>query len=286
VESSIGLSAGEGDSRRLYFENLNIFRGTMYYFNGLLDSILCPNCCLDRTRLLFSHRFLRFISGITRGIFSHSGYLSKGILRVTAMSNSEFSRRQLLLYLSLGVAGAGSATVLKQLQQNKIAVSPENPNHSPLSSLEDVAQAAPRQQLPEFQGISQWLNSSPLTISSQKGKVVLIQFWTFSCINCQRTLPYIVQWHQKYAPQGLQIIGVHTPEFAFERDANNVKKALKQYKITYPVPMDNAFKTWNVYQNRYWPNLYLADRQGVLRYSHAGEGAYDTTEQTIRQLLG
>lgn len=203
------------------------------------------------------------------------------------MSNTEFSRRQILLYLSLGLTGAGSAIVLKQFHQGKGAVSPDaSTKHSGLPSLDERAQAEPRQKLPEFQGISQWLNSSPLTLASLKGKVVLIQFWTFSCINCQRTLPYIVQWHQRYTAQGLQIIGVHTPEFPFERDANQVKKALKQYKITYPVPMDNAFKTWNAYQNRYWPNLYLADRQGFLRYSHAGEGAYDTTEQTIRQLLG
>ncbi|HEY9805574.1 MAG TPA: redoxin domain-containing protein, partial [Candidatus Obscuribacterales bacterium] len=119
-----------------------------------------------------------------------------------------------------------------------------------------------------------------------KDKVVLVQFWTFACINCQRTLPYITQWHRQYAAQGLQIIGIHTPEFAFERDIGNIQRAIQQHQITYPVPLDNEFKTWNAYDNEYWPHLFLADRQGLLRYDHIGEGAYDQTEQTIRQLIG
>jgi thiol-disulfide isomerase/thioredoxin len=191
-------------------------------------------------------------------------------------------RRKLLLYLGLGATGAGVATALglrtKEAESNLL---------KPLSSFSDAAIAAlPQKTLPEFQGISEWLNGSPLTIASLKGQVVLVQFWTFSCINCQRTLPYIVQWHQKYAAQGLKVIGVHTPEFGYERDANNVKQALRKHQITYPVPLDNAYKTWNAYTNQYWPNLYLTDRQGILRYSHSGEGAYDTTEQTIRRFLG
>jgi thiol-disulfide isomerase/thioredoxin len=191
-------------------------------------------------------------------------------------------RRKLLLYLGLGATGAGVATALglrtKEAESNLL---------KPLSSFADAAIAAlPQKTLPEFQGISEWLNGSPLTIASLKGQVVLVQFWTFSCINCQRTLPYIVQWHQKYAAQGLKVIGVHTPEFGYERDANNVKQALRKHQITYPVPLDNAYKTWNAYTNQYWPNLYLTDRQGILRYSHSGEGAYDTTEQTIRRFLG
>jgi thiol-disulfide isomerase/thioredoxin len=203
------------------------------------------------------------------------------------MDNPGLSRRKLLLYCGLGMTGVGSAIALKHFSTEQVS-STADIDQTPASSSEFMqsAQAASGAMLPEFQGISQWLNSSPLAIASLKGKVVLVQFWTLGCINCQRTLPYIVQWHQKYADQGLKIIGVHTPEFAYERDPNNVKRALQQYKITYPVPMDNAFKTWNAYSNRYWPNLYLADRQGVLRYSHAGEGAYDTTEQTIRKLLG
>jgi thiol-disulfide isomerase/thioredoxin len=190
-------------------------------------------------------------------------------------------RRQLLLYLGLGATGAGAATALGLRPREAVA------NLQPqLPLINAVTAALPRQTLQEFQGISQWLNSSPLTIASLKGQVVLVQFWTFSCINCQRTLPYIVRWHRQFEKQGLRVIGVHTPEFGFERDANNVKQALQKNQITYPVPLDNAYKTWNAYSNQYWPNLYLADRQGVLRYSHSGEGAYDTTEQTIRSLLG
>jgi thiol-disulfide isomerase/thioredoxin len=192
-------------------------------------------------------------------------------------------RRKLLLYLGLGATGTGVATALGLRTKEAGSANLLNPS----SSLADAAIAAlPQKTLPEFQGISEWLNGSPLTIASLKGQVVLVQFWTFSCINCQRTLPYIVQWHQRYAAQGLKVIGVHTPEFGYERDANNVQQALRKHQITYPVPLDNAYKTWNAYSNQYWPNLYLADRQGILRYSHSGEGAYDTTEQTIRRFLG
>lgn len=119
-----------------------------------------------------------------------------------------------------------------------------------------------------------------------QGSVVLIQFWTFACINCQRTLPFIVNWHQQYAAQGLKVIGIHTPEFAYERDLGNIQQAIQKHHITYPVPIDNDYKMWNVYHNEYWPHLFLADRQGIIRYDHIGEGAYDTTEQTIRSLLG
>jgi thiol-disulfide isomerase/thioredoxin len=199
------------------------------------------------------------------------------------MDKMPMQRRKLLLYLGLGATGAGVATALGLRTKETESA---NLLKNPLSSAEPAIAAQPQKMLPEFQGISEWLNGSPLTISGLKNQVVLVQFWTFSCINCQRTLPYIVQWHQRYAAQGLKVIGVHTPEFGYERDANNVKQALRKNQITYPVPLDNAYKTWNAYSNQYWPNLYLADRQGILRYSHSGEGAYDTTEQTIRRLLG
>ena len=200
-------------------------------------------------------------------------------------------RRQLLRYLGLGVAGAGAATALGVLskhsnQTSSIATSnPPTVSTSTETASTDSALAA-NNGLPEFQGISQWLNSAPLTVGDLKGSVVLVQFWTFACINCQRTLPYIVQWHQQYAAQGLKVVGIHTPEFAFERDVNNIKQALQKHKITYPVPIDNDYKTWKAYSNEYWPHMFLADRQGLVRYDHIGEGAYDTTEQTIRKLLG
>lgn len=209
------------------------------------------------------------------------------------MENLSRRRRQLLLYLGLGVAGAGVATALGVASRRgvpggtAIAPSDSSSTNSPSeTAVGDSALAASSKGLPEFQGISQWLNSAPLTVDNLKGNVVLVQFWTFACINCQRTLPYIVQWHQRYADKGLKVIGIHTPEFAFERDLNNVKQALQKHNITYPVPIDNEFKTWRAYSNEYWPHLFLADRQGLVRYDHIGEGAYDTTEQTIRRLLG
>ncbi len=193
-------------------------------------------------------------------------------------------RRQLLFYLGLGVLGAGAATAFR------IGTQPTNPTATILPTLPATKSETPilavtGKGLPDFQGIQQWLNSDPLTIANLKGNVVLIQFWTFACINCQRTLPHITQWHRQYAAQGLKVIGIHTPEFAFEREPNNVKQALEQHQITYPVPIDNDFKTWNAYSNEYWPHLFLADRRGFMRYDHIGEGAYDTTEQTIQQLL-
>lgn len=201
-------------------------------------------------------------------------------------------RRQLLLYFGLGITGAGTATAIGANFRKKgfSSLNFNNPSTasatSDESSMEIASLSSSGRALPEFQGISQWLNSSPLLIANLKGSVVLVQFWTFACINCQRTLPYIVRWHQKYAGQGLKVIGIHTPEFAFERDVNNIKRALQQHQIAYPVPIDNDYKTWNAYSNQYWPHLFVADRQGLLRYEHIGEGAYDTTEQTIRKLLG
>ena len=138
---------------------------------------------------------------------------------------------------------------------------------------------------PEFQGITNWLNSPPLTLASLKGKVVLVDFWTYSCINCLRTLPNTKAWWKKYGPDHFALIGVHAPEFAFEKDTANVQKALKQFDITYPVPQDNDFATWNAYHNEYWPAEYLIDAKGHLRLAHFGEGHYDEMDAAIRQLL-
>jgi thiol-disulfide isomerase/thioredoxin len=211
-----------------------------------------------------------------------------------SMNNISHQRRQFLFYLGLGALSAGTVTALGFSTQKKTSTATNSPvSNGPQTNGTQAngTQAGPpilasaSKRLPDFQGIQQWLNSNPLTIADLKGSVVLIQFWTFACINCQRTLPYITQWHRQYAAQGLKVIGIHTPEFAFERDSNTVKRALHKHQITYPVPLDNAFKTWNAYSNQYWPHLFLADRQGLIRYDHIGEGAYDTTEQTIRQLL-
>lgn len=130
-----------------------------------------------------------------------------------------------------------------------------------------------------------WFGSTPLTIESLKGKVVLIDFWTYSCINCQRTFPYLKNWYQKYRDKRLIVIGVHSPEFEFEKSAKNVEKALLDFDITYPVMQDNNFETWRAYSNRYWPAKYLIDKQGNIRYTHFGEGKYDETEKVIQELL-
>ncbi|TXG77924.1 cytochrome c biogenesis protein DipZ [Candidatus Dojkabacteria bacterium] len=138
---------------------------------------------------------------------------------------------------------------------------------------------------PEIEGISNWINSDPQRIQDLKGKVVLVDFWTYTCINCIRTLPHIVEWNDKYKDKGLVIIGVHTPEFEFEKNTSNVEKAVKQFGITYPVAQDNDYKTWNNFNNLYWPAKYLIDAKGNVRYTHFGEGDYDKTEEAIQTLL-
>ncbi|MDD2701188.1 MAG: cytochrome c biogenesis protein DipZ [Sideroxydans sp.] len=139
---------------------------------------------------------------------------------------------------------------------------------------------------PEFVGIDNWLNSKPLTMAGLKGKVVLVDFWTYSCINCVRTLPYITRWDRKYRDQGLVIIGVHSPEFEFEKKTANVQAAIAEHGIEYPVAQDNRLDTWSNFDNRYWPAHYLIDREGKVVYTHFGEGQYDVTENNIRYLLG
>ncbi len=140
---------------------------------------------------------------------------------------------------------------------------------------------------PDLKGLTDWINSSPYTsLDELKGKVVLIDFWTYSCINCIRTLPYLQSWHERYADDGLVILGIHAPEFAFERKPENVAKAALDYGLTYSIALDNDFATWKNYNNRYWPAKYLIDKEGNIRYYHFGEGEYDSTEQAITMLLG
>jgi len=138
---------------------------------------------------------------------------------------------------------------------------------------------------PDLRDIEAWINSQPLSLADLRGKVVLIDFWTYSCINCVRTLPYLKDWHAKYQDDGLVIIGVHAPEFAFERDPDNVKQAVLDHGLEYPIALDNEFSTWRAYNNRYWPAKYFIDRNGYLRHYHFGEGEYEESEQVIRTLL-
>lgn len=139
---------------------------------------------------------------------------------------------------------------------------------------------------PKLVGAAGWINSPPLTLNELKGKVVLVDFWTYSCINCIRTLPYITKWHKEYRDKGLVIIGVHSPEFAFEKNERNVKDAVARFGIHYPVMLDNNLDTWVSFSNRYWPAHYLIDKKGNVVYTHFGEGEYGVTEHNIRYLLG
>jgi thiol-disulfide isomerase/thioredoxin len=138
---------------------------------------------------------------------------------------------------------------------------------------------------PEFKGITSYINTNQTKLSDLNGKVVLVDFWTYSCINCIRTLPYLVDWNQKYSDKGLVIVGVHSPEFEFEKNINNVKQAVTRFGIKYPVLLDNDHGTWNAYQNSYWPRKYLVDSDGYIRYDHIGEGGYAETENAIKRLL-
>lgn len=140
-------------------------------------------------------------------------------------------------------------------------------------------------QAPEFPARLTWLNSPALRMKSLRGKPVLIDFWTYSCVNCIRTQPHLNAWHEQYAPLGLTIIGVHTPEFDFEKEVENVERAVKTYKINYPVVLDPDYKIWNLYANRWWPRKFLVDQNGSIVYDHVGEGGYSETEQAIQQVL-
>ena len=137
----------------------------------------------------------------------------------------------------------------------------------------------------EIQGIVAWINSDPLTLRELRGKVVLIDFWTYTCVNCIRTFPYLKVWYSKYADDGLVIIGVHAPEFEFEKKLENVQEAVKRFNIGWAVALDNDFMTWRAYDNMFWPAKYLIDKDGIVRYTHFGEGAYAETENMIQELL-
>jgi cytochrome c biogenesis protein CcdA/thiol-disulfide isomerase/thioredoxin len=175
-------------------------------------------------------------------------------------------------------AGKRAFEVKKNVTENK----PIAHKHRTLSGLKDYGPA------PAFTGVQQWLNTpggQPLTLAKLRGKVVLVDFWTYSCINCLRTLPYLEAWYRTYAKDGFVIVGVHTPEFAFEHEVSNVRQATHEYGVRYPVAIDNKYGTWNAYGNQYWPAEYLIDASGHVREAHFGEGNYSKTEDSIRSLL-
>ena len=162
----------------------------------------------------------------------------------------------------------------------------QDPPTMMMMSARHAASAPPSEgRLPPLDGAVAWLNSQPLTPESLRGKVVLIDFWTYSCINCLRALPYVKAWHDRYKDHGLVVIGVHTPEFAFEKDEGNVRRAVKNLAVAYPVALDNDYAIWRAFDNRYWPAHYFIDAEGVIRGHHFGEGEYDESERLLRKLL-
>jgi thiol-disulfide isomerase/thioredoxin len=158
-------------------------------------------------------------------------------------------------------------------------------NSPAMTSAASVGSAPAPMRMPSLDGATQWLNSAPLTAGDLRGKVVLIDFWTYSCINCIRALPYVRAWDEKYRKSGLVVIGIHSPEFAFEKNLRNVEREVRDLRITYPVAVDNEYALWRAFANQYWPAHYFVDAMGVIRHTHFGEGGYDVSERVLQQLL-
>jgi thiol-disulfide isomerase/thioredoxin len=180
------------------------------------------------------------------------------------------NRRRFLVASLVPVSGARAAGQL---------------THPPLKLGASALLARTEGSLPNLSGAAEWFNTVPLTKKSMRGKVVLVNFWTYSCINSLRPLPYLKDWAARYQSSGLVVLGVHTPEFSFEKDRANVDWALREFNITYPVAMDNDYRIWRAFQNEYWPAFYLVDGNGSIRHRRFGEGQYDDTERAIRELL-
>ena len=226
-----------------------------------------------------------------------------------SLGAGEWIRRCLgiaILFAVVGIAAGWDTDVLTRLSLNStnrleqsliekikpasaddapVAMSGNSGNNAMMSSAGAQTGADAEGTLPSLAGATAWINSAPLTPESLRGKVVVVDFWTYSCINCLRSLPYVKAWSEKYKNYGLVVLGVHAPEFAFEKDLKNVQRAVKELKIGYPVALDNNFSIWQAFKNRYWPAHYFIDAQGRIRDHHFGEGDYDESEATIRQLL-
>ena len=178
------------------------------------------------------------------------------------------------LILAIGSAGAGFIRSTNMPQQTTVT-----------EILDHTSRNGGQSELASLQRADEWLNSPPLTPSALRGKVVLVDFWTYTCINWIRTAPYVRAWGEKYKDQGLVVIGVHAPEFQFEKSIDNVRRAVKEMRIDYPVAVDNEHKIWRAFDNSYWPALYFIDAQGRVRHHHFGEGEYEQSEKFIQKLL-
>lgn len=196
--------------------------------------------------------------------------------------------RGILTQLSLASTSDLEQSLVDRLQPRQEAPSmmmqPDEPSMMMMSATSKGTAGIP-QTLPDLSGAVAWLNSKPLNRDELKGRVVLVDFWTYSCINCIRTLPYIRAWAERYKDSGLVVLGIHTPEFAFEKDSGNVRQAVGDLKIAYPVALDNDYAIWKAFNNKYWPADYLVDVNGNIRHHHFGEGKYEETEKHIQELL-
>jgi cytochrome c biogenesis protein CcdA/thiol-disulfide isomerase/thioredoxin len=194
--------------------------------------------------------------------------------------------------MSMAMSGANGSMAMSNsnmaMSNSNMAMSGSASGHAPpMSSTRGASGELPREGvMPALDGATLWLNSPPLDAQSLRGKVVVIDFWTYSCINCLRALPYIKSWYSKYKDYGLVVIGIHAPEFAFEKDADNVRRAVKQLNVDYPVALDNDYTLWQAFNNQFWPAHYFRDGTGQIRGHHFGEGNYAESEQIIRDLLG
>jgi len=236
--------------------------------------------------ILQKTNFYGFLTVLSFGIGSGTPMLVIALLGRKIMNRSPFFQKNATLFRKIlgGIIILSLLFLIYDSYSPPAAASTQNQAAAQQEQLVDGL--ADAYSAPAIAGIEAWINSPPLSLEQLKGKVILIDFWTYSCINCLRTLPYLKAWYAAYHDKGLEIIGVHSPEFEFEKNRENVKNAVQKLKIFYPVALDNNFVTWQNYQNRYWPAHYLIDQQGKVVYQHFGEGEYDTTENNIRFLLG
>src|ERR1700729_295080 len=208
------------------------------------------------------------------------------VLTRLSLSGTNSLEQSLIDKINPQNAGAPGGAMMAMSNSTMAMSNTKNDGHAMMMSAAKPAGNLPVEgEIPSFAGATLWLNSPPLTPESLRGKVVLVDFWTYSCINCLRALPHVQSWYQKYKDHGLVVIGVHAPEFAFEKDAGNVRRAGADLKITYPVALDNDYAIWQAFNNQYWPAHYFIDATGHIRAHHFGEGNYDESEQTLRKLL-
>ncbi len=224
-------------------------------------------------------------------IIGYYGQRFSSKLAFASKPNGIFQRSLAVIFIFVGILiFTGTGTKLQTYAANHSILNFDSlsakllPKSSHVTTNASLYNVTPYK-APELVGLQSWINSTPLTLAQLKGKVVLVDFWTYSCINCVRSLPYVEGWYQNYQKDGLVVLGISAPEFAFEKVPANVAKAVKADKLTYPVALDNQLSTWSAFENQYWPAEYLIDRSGNVVRQHFGEGEYDQTEQAIRGLL-